>query len=77
MGVDEQKHVLGRRRGNTLSRRSILKSYQPLHAVSNNALHLEGVADVRKVSTLAIYAIGSCTVQVCHTCCRVLRSAVA
>lgn len=64
MGVDEQKHVLARRRGNTLSRRSILKSYKPAHAIHNNAMQLEGVADIRKVSTLPIFAVGSCTVQV-------------
>ena len=62
--MEEQKHALSKRRGNTLSRRSILKSYKPAHAVRHNALHLEGVADIRKVSTLPIYTIGSCTVQV-------------
>ncbi len=62
--AEEQKHVLGRRKGNTLSRRSIMKSYKPAIAADQNVLQLDGVADIRKVSTLPIYTVGSCTVQV-------------
>lgn len=57
--------MLGRRRGHTLSRRSILKSYKPPRQMcSGNALQLDGVADIRKAISLPIYAVGSCTVQV-------------
>lgn len=68
VSADEQKHVLGRRKGNTLSRRSIMKSYKPAIDADQNVLQLDGVADIRKVSTLPIYTAGSCTVQVRHTC---------
>ena len=65
VSADEQKHVLGRRKGNTLSRRSIMKSYKPAISADQNVLQLDGVADIRKVSTLPVYTVGSCTVQVC------------
>ena len=64
MGAEEQKQVLGRRKGNTISRRSIMKSYKPAHPAQQNVVQLEGVADIRKVQTLPIYTVGSCTVQV-------------
>ena len=64
VSAEEQKHVLGRRKGNTLSRRSIMKSYKPANSADQNVLQLDGVADIRKVSTLPIYTAGSCTVQV-------------
>jgi hypothetical protein len=67
VGADEQKQVLGRRKGNTISKRSIMKSYKPANTVQQNVVQLDGVADIRKVSTLPIYTVGSCTVQVwCH-----------
>jgi hypothetical protein len=49
VGADEQKQVLGRRKGNTISRRSIMKSYKPANPPQQNVLHLDGVADIRKV----------------------------
>lgn len=49
-----------------------MKSYKPAIAADQNVLQLDGVADIRKVSTLPIYTVGSCTVQVCE--CNVLKA---
>lgn len=64
IGVEEQKQVLRKRKGNTISKRSILKSYKPVYPDSHNAVQLEGVADIRKVQSLPVYTVGSCTAQV-------------
>lgn len=48
MGTDEQRHVLSKRRGSIISRRTILKSYQQHPSKSkHNALQLDGVSDIR------------------------------
>lgn len=41
-----------------------MKSYKPAIAADQNVLQLDGVADIRKVSSLPIFTVGSCTVQV-------------
>jgi hypothetical protein len=55
--------VLSRRRGSTLSRRSILKSHRP-DTSRPKALNVEGVLDLRQARGLPIYTLGQCTVQV-------------
>ena len=49
MLLDEQRHVLGKRHGTTISRRTILKSYQPAprSAAVPLALVVPGVPDIR------------------------------
>ncbi|KAK9839780.1 hypothetical protein WJX81_000925 [Elliptochloris bilobata] len=61
--ADELRRVLGKRRGSTLSRRSILKSYQPHTNPRHNAFHVEGVSNVRQARGLPVYTVGSCSVQ--------------
>ncbi|KAK9808828.1 hypothetical protein WJX72_004439 [[Myrmecia] bisecta] len=63
LGAEEQKKVLGKRRGSTLSRRSILKSYQPQSSAKHNAMQVAGVLDIRKAKGLPVYTLGSSTVQ--------------
>ena len=48
LSAEEQKQVLGKRRGNTLSRRSILKSYHPHVKKENNVMQIEGVSEIRQ-----------------------------
>lgn len=55
--------VLSRRRGSTLSRRSILKSHRP-DTSRPKALDVEGVLDLRQARGLPIFTLGQCTVQV-------------
>jgi hypothetical protein len=39
--------VLGQRHGSVISRRTILKSYQPTADGAGNALHIKGVHEIR------------------------------
>ena len=63
LSPDEQKQVLGKRRGNTLSRRSILKSYHPHIKKENNTLQIEGVSEIRQAKGLPVYTMGSATTR--------------
>ena len=49
MMLDEQRAVLSKRHGTTISRRTILKSYQPAarSAAVPNAFDIPGVLDIR------------------------------
>lgn len=55
--------MLGKRRGNTLSRRSILKSYHPHVKKENNVMQIEGVSEIRQARGLPVYSMGSATAQ--------------
>ena len=59
--AEEQRAVLSKRQGSTLSRRSILKSY---HAHSGpTALQLPGVPNLRMARGLPVFTVGSISVQ--------------
>lgn len=64
MEVTEQQAVLARRRGSTLSRRSILKGYLPQASTKHTAMVVEGVTDIRHARGLPVYTIGTASVQV-------------
>ena len=59
LSPDEQKQVLGKRRGNTLSRRSILKSYHPTTKKQHNAMHIDGVSELRQAKGMPVYTMGT------------------
>lgn len=63
LSQDEQKQVLGKRRGNTLSRRSILKSYHPHVKRENNVIQVEGVSEIRQAKGQPVYTMGSATTR--------------
>ena len=63
LSPDEQKQVLGKRRGNTLSRRSILKSYHPTTKKQHNVLHIDGVNELRQAKGMPVYTMGTATLQ--------------
>ncbi len=61
VSAEEQRAVLSKRQGSTLSRRSILKSY---HAQSGpTALQLPGVPNLRMAKGLPVFTVGSISVQ--------------
>lgn len=62
--MTEQQAVLARRRGSTLSRRSILKGYLPQASTKHTAMVVEGVTDIRHARGLPVYTIGTASVQV-------------
>ena len=66
VSLAEQREVLTKRNGSTLSRRSILKSYtgpqQPRG--KRSPLAFDGAADVRQASSLPLLSVGTCSVQV-------------
>lgn len=53
--------MLTKRRGGTLSQRSILKSYC-VPPSRYNAIDVPGITDIRKVKTWPVYTVSSCTV---------------
>ena len=61
LSPDEQKQVLGKRRGNTLSRRSILKSFHPTTKKQHNVMHIEGVNELRQAKGMPVYTMGTAT----------------
>lgn len=76
--MEEQRNVLLRRKGSTVGRRSILKSFtmndrgkkkllslsRPDHEKSSsNTLDIQGVTDIRKAINLPVYTIGNATVD--------------
>ena len=63
--MTEQQSVLARRRGSTLSRRSILKGYLPQASTKHTAMAVEGVTDIRHARGLPVYTMGTASVQVC------------
>lgn len=72
VSLDEQRQVLLRRKGSTVGRRSILKSFtmagkhNPLPAgelAVPAALLLEGLIDCRKAEGLPVYTVGQSTVE--------------
>lgn len=63
LSPDEQKQVLGKRRGNTLSRRSILKSYHPTTKKQHNALHIDGVSELRQAKGMPVYTMGTANLR--------------
>ena len=64
--AEEQRAVLSKRQGSTLSRRSILKSY---HAHSGpTALQLPGVPNLRMARGLPVFTVGSISVQGMRRC---------
>ena len=62
--VSEQQAVLSRRRGSTLSRKSILKGYLPQASTKFTAMNLEGVTDIRHAHGLPVYTMGTASIQV-------------
>ena len=67
VSAEEQRAVLSKRQGSTLSRRSILKSY---HAQSGpTALQLPGVPNLRMAKGLPVFTVGSISVQGGHSGC--------
>lgn len=63
MSPDEQKQVLGKRRGNTLSRRSILKSYHPTTKKQHNVMHIDGVSELRQAKGMPVFTMGSANLR--------------
>ena len=63
LSPDEQKQVLGKRRGNTLSRRSILKSYHPTTKKQHNVMHIDGVTELRQAKGMPVYTMGTATLR--------------
>ena len=63
LSSDEQKQVLGKRRGNTLSRRSILKSYHPTTKKQHNAMHIDGVNELRQAKGVPVYTMGTANLR--------------
>ena len=63
MSLQEQRAVLTKRHGSTLTRRSILKS---LHTTASQRRGpaVEGIAELRMARGMPVYAIGGSTVQV-------------
>lgn len=59
--IHTTKTVLTKRRGGTLSQRSILKSYC-VPPSRYNAIDVPGVTDIRKVKSWPVYTVSSCTV---------------
>ena len=76
LSPDEQKQVLGKRRGNTLSRRSILKSYHPTTKKQHNAMHIDGVNELRQAKGMPVYTMGTANLRglrrSCPPCCPTL-----
>ncbi|KAL3150044.1 hypothetical protein ABBQ38_013395 [Trebouxia sp. C0009 RCD-2024] len=63
LSPDEQKQVLGKRRGNTLSRRSILKSYHPTTKKQHNVMHIDGVSELRQAKGMPVFTMGSANLR--------------
>jgi len=63
LSPDEQKQVLGKRRGNTLSRRSILKSYHPTTKKQHNVMQIDGVNELRQAKGMPVYTMGTATLR--------------
>lgn len=65
VSLEEQRLVLMKRRGTTVGRRSILKSFNLAHgpAEALNCLHLEGVTEIRQAEGVPVYTLGNATVE--------------
>ena len=59
----EQRAVLAKRHGSTLTKRSILKGYHAAGSLRRGP-EVEGIADLRQVRGLPVYSAGSFSVQV-------------
>ena len=68
LSPDEQKQVLGKRRGNTLSRRSILKSYHPTTKKQHNVMHIDGVSELRQAKGMPVFTMGSANLRGLRRC---------
>eukprot|EP00887_Chlorella_sp_A99_P002448 scaffold10.g2448.t1 len=64
VGPEEQRQVLLRRRGSTVGRRSILKSFM-LGGASRcaEALRVDGVTELRQAEGLPVFALGNASVE--------------
>ncbi|KAK9804170.1 hypothetical protein WJX73_008272 [Symbiochloris irregularis] len=64
VALQEQRNVLSKRHGSTLSRRSILKAHNaPQQAPKRGLLSFDGITDVRQASDMPVFSVGMCSVQ--------------
>ena len=61
--LTQQRTVLAKRHGSTLTKRSILKGYHAAGTLRRGPA-VEGVADLRRVQGVPVFSVGSFSVQV-------------